>query len=289
MLFEKVVKDIKDLKIQGAENIAIQALKALTFVAVEKNTINIKTYADKLKNARPTEPMMHNLIDFYCGNLKKGFQKDLLNKLLLELKNADEKISNYASVRILSKKKYYTHCHSSTVIKTFERARLIEKKVFEVHNTETRPLFQGRITATELAKMGVKVKHFIDSAARLAIKDCSAIFLGADAILNDGKVINKIGSEFIAEIAEEKEIPVYIVASKWKFANMNSKKYADTIEQRSPDEVWKPNFKGSENVVVNNPAFEMIKPKVITAIITELGIMDPLTAVIELKKDLKKN
>lgn len=286
-MFNKVVKDIKELKIQGAQNIAVQALKALAKIAIEKNTTSLKIYADKLKNSRPTEPMMHNLINHYCKKVVKGEQKTLLNLMLKEIKESDNKISQYASARILNKKKYYTHCHSTTVVKAFERAKKIEKKDFEIHNTETRPLFQGRKTAKELAELGIKVTHYIDSAARVALKDCDAIFLGADAILTDGKVINKIGSEFIAEIAEDKEIPVYIVASKWKFANMNSKKYAKTIEYRDSDEIWKPKFKDSKNIKIQNPAFEMINTNVITAIITELGIMDPKTAVIELKKAMR--
>ena len=55
-------------------------------------------------------------------------------------------------------------------------------KKFEVYNTETRPKFQGRITATELAKLGIPVTHYIDSAARLAIKQTDMMLIGCDAI-----------------------------------------------------------------------------------------------------------
>ena len=57
-------------------------------------------------------------------------------------------------------------------------------------------------------------------------------------MLADGKVVNKIGSEVIAELAYDREVPVYVLANSWKFVDMVSDAYKDKLEQRDPDEVW---------------------------------------------------
>ena len=140
-------------------------------------------------------------------------------------------------------------------------------KKFEVFNTETRPLLQGRKTAKELAKSGIKVTMVVDSAARDAIKNSDVMIIGADAVLSDGSVINKIGSGLFSQIAHDFKKQVYIAADSWKFSRKNVK-----IEERAYGEIWK---KAPESVKIKNPAFERIEPKYITGIISELGILRP--------------
>ena len=160
----------------------------------------------------------------------------------------------------------FTHCHSTSVVQALIHAKRKGKK-FEVCNTETRPLFQGRKTAKELKKAGIKVTMFVDSAAATAIekedsKDkihADLVLFGTDAILKKG-VINKIGSGMFAEIAYRNNIPVYILADSWKYAKKIK------LEQRNSGEVW-----NTKKVLIKNPAFELIKRRYITGIISELG------------------
>ena len=111
---------------------------------------------------------------------------------------------------------------------------------------------------------------FVDSALGVALsreqgtKKVDKIFLGADAILKKG-VINKVGSEVIAQIAKNQKIPVYIVADSWKFTNKKT-----PIENRKLNEVWD---KAPKNIKIKNPAFEFIQKKYIKAIISELGTL----------------
>ena len=161
----------------------------------------------------------------------------------------------------------YTHCHSSTVTQILTEANKLGKD-FEVHNTETRPLFQRRTTAKELAKSGIKVTHYLDSAARLALKKSDMMMIGCDAITTD-KVINKIGSELISERAYKYEIPLYVCTHSWKFDPLSVKGYEEAIEQRHALEVWKNTPK---NVIIDNHAFEQIDPTLCTGIISELGV-----------------
>lgn len=265
--FLKVVKDIEEIKIQGARNVAGYALYAyLLSPTAEAMSI--------LKKARPTEPMLINVLD----RLKKGEDH---NEILNHFFYAQEKINEYVIKIIKNKDVIFTHCHSTNVVKSLIYAHKNKKKI-EVYNTETRPLFQGRKTARHLSKAGIKVTTFIDSAVGVALaqeggtKKVTKIFLGSDALVKDG-IINKIGSEVIARLAKEEKIPLYIVADSWKFS-----KKKIPIENRKLNEVWD---KAPKNIRIKNPAFEFVPKKYIKGIITELGLMKYDTFV---KRMMKK-
>ena len=65
--------------------------------------------------------------------------------------------------------------------------------------------------------MDIKVFHFVDSAARYALKNADIFFFGADAIQSDGRIINKIGTEMLLEVAHKYDIPSYCCSVPWKF------------------------------------------------------------------------
>lgn len=241
--FNKIVNDIKNLKIQGAKEIAKKAVYAYSLVPTEKSR-------KKLLSLRPTEPLLENVLRKKYSEVLKHFEfvQDKINKKVLKLiKNRDV---------------IFTHCHSSTVVNALIYAKKKGRK-FEVYNTETRPLFQGRKTFRELRKSKVKVTMFVDSAARIAMlgkqggKKVDKVFLGADALQKNG-VVNKVGSAMFARIAFENKIPVYVLADSWKYSSKKVK-----LEKRGFREVWN-RFRGIEN-----PAFEFIEKKFIRKVVTE--------------------
>ena len=248
--FNKIIKDIKEIKIQGAINIAKASLKAYSLIPE-------KSSKKKLIDSRPTEPMMQNVLKI-AESGKISFKK-----LLKHFDEAQEKINKNCLKLIKNKEIIFTHCHSTNVSGALIYAKKKGKR-FEVYNTETRPLFQGRRTAKELRKAGIKVTMFIDSALGVALKDADIIFLGADALLKNG-IINKIGSGVISKTAKQEKIPVYIVADSWKFT-----KRKISIEQRSLNEVWD---KAPKNIKIKNPAFEFVDKKYISGIVKEFGLM----------------
>ena len=250
--FNKIAKEIKEVKIQGARNIAKKALYAYSLIPTKKSK-------EILCSLRPTEPMLINVLN--------KAEKQPYNEILKHFDETQEKINNYVSKIIKSGDVIFTHCHSTNVtgalIYTKEQG-----KNFEVYNTETRPLFQGRKTAKELKKAGIKITMFVDSALGIALsqeqgteKVCK-IFLGSDAIVKEG-IVNKVGSEVIAQIAKNQKIPVYIAADSWKFSNQKI-----PLEQRELNEVWD---KAPKKIKIKNPAFEFVPKKYIKGIISELG------------------
>ena len=255
-IFEKIAKDIREVKIQGARNIAKKAIYAYSLIPNPDSK-------RKLISIRPTEPMLVNILN--------KLEKKPYSQILNHFEEAQEKINKDVFKIIKNKDVIFTHCHSTNVVNALIYAKKNGKK-FEVYNTETRPLFQGRKTSKELAKAGIKVTQFIDSALATAIekdntKDkfySNKVFLGADALLKEG-VINKVGSKTIAEISYLHKIPVYIIADSWKFTNKKV-----PIEQRSLNEVWD---KSPKNIKIKNPAFEFVPKKYVTKIINELGVL----------------
>jgi len=258
---DKIYKDIKSVKIQGATNIAKAAIEAYS-LSPNKRT------KKKLLSLRPTEPTLSNSLN--------RLEKESKVKVLAHFKESQEKINKLIYKLIKNNSVIYTHCHSTNVSNALINSKKRGKK-FSVVSTETRPLFQGRKTAKQLSAAKIKVTAFVDAAMHEAIKEADLIFLGADAILKN-KVINKIGSQSIAELARLHKKPVYIIADSWKYSPKNVK-----IEERDFHEVWKT---APKQIKVRNPAFGGIPKEYIKKIISELGTLSYSEFIKKAKKTI---
>ncbi|ADN50222.1 S-methyl-5-thioribose-1-phosphate isomerase [Vulcanisaeta distributa] len=144
---------------------------------------------------------------------------------------------------------------------------------------ETRPWLQGaRLTVYELMADGIPVTLITDTAVGYVMYKgmVNSVMVGADRILRDGHVYNKIGTFKEAVIAHELGIPFYAIAPSSTF-DLKSRVEDVRIEERDPDEVRK--IRGvpiaPEGVPVFNPVFDVTPPKYVTALITEKGIIYP--------------
>ena len=286
MTVDSTVQDIKSLKIQGASNVAKAALKAYA------HSKNRGAAAKKLIAARPTEPMLKNLLKLAAhqspeqilgklasdadkitmfgarllAGLAKSVQSSPPTPPLANKKRQGQGVTNSWSERQRALKQrprkaisIYTHCHSSTCMKIIKAA---EPAV--VYATETRPLYQGRITARELASAGIKVEHSIDSLMATQIEKCDVVLLGADAITTDG-FYNKVGSLAVCLLASARGKPVYVCSHSLKFSEKGIE-----IEQREPSEVWN---KPPRAVTILNPAFEFVPKEFVAGVICEKGVV----------------
>ena len=292
MNWRQTAAAIKALKIQGAESIAKSALLALNEEVHKSRAKTSKQLLSQLnkarkaiESARPTEPFVRNNFSF-CFSKTQGLELRKLREQLLArirkrfvaIERNKEIIAEIGARKIADGAVVFTHCHSSTVMSILKRAKQ-EGKNFVVHNTEARPFFQGRITAEELSKEGIKVVHWVDSAARQAMKGADIALFGCDAI-TPTRIINKIGSELFAEVAHKMEIPLYVATDALKFDPRTIQGYPEEIEERSAKEVWQ---KPPKNVTIKNPAFEKIDPELVTGIISEFGIYKHQMFIEELK------
>lgn len=279
---------IKRLEVQGARNVAITAIKAIEEEAKESKAKQKGEFLRELSEAkdilfasRETEPFMRNAIRYVIHAVEKSDEKkvkelvDLISSVskqfLVNLKRSKEEIANIGSKRIHSSSKILTHCHSSTVSHMLKRAKR-EGKSFEVICTESRPVFQGRITAKEMLDAGIKTTLIVDSAVRFVMNEVDLVVVGADAITSEGNVINKIGTSVVALAASEARTPFYVVSELLKFDPLTIYGDYEKIEERSFREIWE---EPPQGLMIRNPAFDVTRRDFIHGIICEEGIISP--------------
>jgi len=279
---------IKGLEVQGARNVAIAAIEAIETLAKETKAKNKKEFLKELSEAkdilfasRETEPLMRNAVRLITRKVERSVKEgarelaeivsSASQKFLNDLEDSKEKIAEIGARRIKNDSVIFTHCHSSTVTYLLRRAKQ-EGKSFEVICTETRPVFQGRLTAKEMLESRVKTTLIVDSAARFFMNQVDFVIVGADAITSQGNVINKIGTSMIALVAHESRTPFYVVSELLKFDPATMYGDYEKIEERSPNEVWE-NL--PKNLIIRNPAFDVTRRDFIHGIICEEGIISP--------------
>jgi ribose 1,5-bisphosphate isomerase len=279
---------IRQLKVQGARNVAITAINAFEEAAREsetKTTDAFLTELSEIKNvlfaSRVTEPLMRNAVRYVIQVVESSYKtsvpelvdvvSQVTSQFLEHLERSKEKIASVGSKRISDHSRVLTHCHSSTVINILKKAKR-EGKTFEVVCTESRPVFQGRLTAKELLEAGIKTTMIVDSAVRHFMNEVDFVVVGADAITSEGNVLNKIGTSMVALAAKEARTPFYVATELLKFDPVTVLGSYERIEERSKKEVWDAPLHG---LIIRNPAFDVTRRDFIHGIICEEGIIPP--------------
>lgn len=279
---------IRRLEIQGARNVAIAAVRAIQEGAKASKTKRKEVFLMELYEAkemlfasRATEPLMRNIIRHVIHAVESSEKEtikeladvisEISNNFVENLDMSKEKIASVGAKRVSHDSIILTHCHSSTVTGMLKRAKE-EGKFFEVVCTESRPLFQGRITAEEMLKAGIKTTLIVDSAVRYFMNEVDLVVVGADALTSEGNVINKIGTSMVALAAKEARTPFYVVSELLKFDPATVSGDYEKIEERSASEVWDDPPNG---LIIRNPAFDVTRRDFIHGIICEEGIVSP--------------
>jgi len=288
MTVKETAARIKALEIQGATSIAVQAVKALgkeirnlewsqptEVLEVLNESISL------LVESRATEPMMRNGLKYIKTKIHstqwsseavlRSLVQDAERDILMMFNEAKNIMIDVGARRIEDGDTVLTHCRSSGVTSTLIRAHE-QGKDFRVLQTETRPKYQGRLTAYELVEAGIDTTMIVDSAARHYMKEIDFVLVGADAITSEGNVINKIGTSQIASAALESRVPFYVVSTLLKFDPVTIHGAYETIEERHTDEIWEDPPYGLK---ILNPAFDVTRRDYIHGLITEEGIISP--------------
>jgi ribose 1,5-bisphosphate isomerase len=294
---EVTAEKIRRIEVQGARNVAIAAIQAFQTLAEQTKA---QTKAQLLKelgdaqalfaSARETEPLMRNAMRYIIsqtqtapteniGSLRQVVTENA-DRFLKDLAASSQRAAEIGAKRIGDGSVVFTHCHSSTVTKMLAKAKT-DGVDFRVICTETRPAYQGRITAKELVGYGIDTTFIVDSAARTFMGEVDVAFVGADAITSEGNVVNKIGTSGIAVIASEARVPFYVVSELLKFDPETLHGGCEKIEQRNPSEVWP---EAPANLIVRNPAFDVTPNRYIHGVICEEGIIPPQTVLETMRK-----
>ncbi|MGH3932011.1 MAG: S-methyl-5-thioribose-1-phosphate isomerase [Pseudonocardiaceae bacterium] len=196
------------------------------------------------------------------------------------------RIAKYGLVELAGASRLLTHCNAGRLASTGVGtalapvyAKLEAGQPVEVVSCETRPLLQGgRLTAWELAEVGVPVTLITDGAAGAAISTglIDAVIVGCDRVAMNGDTVNKIGTCALAVLAHDADIPFYVAGPLSTFDPDAPDGAEMPIEHRDADEVRR--IGGSQvcaDVTVWNPAFDLTTARYVTAFITDAGVLRP--------------
>lgn len=300
---EKLWKAIKLLQVRGAPALGAAAAlgvylgirdsKAADFARFEKELEKVASF---IAASRPTARNLFWAIERVLDAARKNNNKPIavIKKLILreaqrimeEDRQACRSIGAYGCRLIKNNDTLLTICNAGilatidygTALGVIYKAKEEGKKI-KVFACETRPLLQGaRLTAWELMKKGVDVTLICDNTAASLMKEgkIKKVITGADRITSNGDAANKIGTYGLAILARMHNIPFYVAApvSTFDFTIKSGK--GIPIEQRKPEEVTTLFFKQTvapKDIKTYNPAFDVTPNDLITAIITDKGII----------------
>jgi len=296
---------IRELRIRGAPLIGVFAGYSV-YIAIKNHREQDKGKFFKflervisfLKTSRPTAINLFWALDRIKKVVYQNKSKSIKELKELILKEAEmihyedrllcRKMAENG-IRLIKKgDRILTHCNTGFLATSGEGTALgvIYKgahryKNIKVYVDETRPLLQGaRLTSWELIKRKIDVTLISDNMAAYLMQkgEIDKVFVGADRITRCGDVANKIGTYNLAVLAKYHHLPFYVVAPSTSFDLTIEKGEEIPIEQRSPDEVRKVLGKiyiSPKRVKVYNPAFDVTPCQLISAIVTDRGIIKP--------------
>lgn len=195
---------------------------------------------------------------------------DRLNRFAERLRRAPAAIARFATTHFAEagprQMRVVTLSYSSSVLVALNAIRAT--RPLAVSCSESRPALEGRRLATDLAAAGVPVTLFGDSAIAHALDDADAVMVGADAIAPLW-FLNKSGTRMLAAAAVQRGVPVYLIAARDKFVGQQ---VADGLVIRGGDatEIW---AEPPAGVDVRNPYFESTSLDLVTAVISDVGIL----------------
>jgi methylthioribose-1-phosphate isomerase len=297
-----VIDAVNSLAVRGAPAIGIAAAFGVVLAIWRADEVDRTAFLTKVNKAiedfKATRPTAKNL--FWALEQMRAVLSRNLSRPLREVKRAMlhtaqtileddiarcKKIGEYGADLLPFRANVLTHCNAGLLATGgygtalgIVRTAVGKGKKIKVYAGETRPLLQGaRLTTFELMDEGIDVTLITDSMAAYVMQKgiVNVVVVGADRISRNGDVANKIGTYGLAVLAKEHKIPFVVAAPLSTFDPDLATGEAIPIEERHPDEVRKigDRFIAPEDVPVLNPAFDVTPHHLISAIVSERGVI----------------
>ncbi len=301
----QVIEAIRMLRVRGAPAIGVTAAYGVVIAAQPVATAPRETYLSVLEQADAalfaSRPTAVNLgwalkeMQQVVRATAAGSAEHRLNSLLRRAREIEDEdramctaMGRHGAPLLAAAANVLTHCNAGALATAgdgtalsviFEAAR--RNPALHVYADETRPLWQGaRLTAWELQQNRVPCTVICDNMAASLMKQgkVDAIVVGSDRITANGDVANKIGTYSVAVLARHHGIPFYVAAPTSTFDLELASGDLIPIEQRSAAEVAEPYGirLAPAGVAIYNPAFDVTPANLVTAIVTEKGVIDPV-------------
>lgn len=303
--FEAVAQAIRQMVVRGAPAIGVSAAFGYALAAFQSTTANRQALLEDLNDAakilQASRPTAVNLVWALnrlkvVANSSIGDVDDIRRQILAEAqKIADEdiqinrKMALNGSTLIEDGDTIIHHCNTGalaavdwgTALGVIRMAHEQGKRI-HVLVDETRPRLQGsRLTAWELGQYGIPYDIITDNSAGYHLRRGGAqkVFFGADRVAANGDVANKIGTYMLALAADDNHVPAYCVAPGSTIDLETPTGDQIPIEERSPDEVLDIQLSGKvthpADASARNPAFDITPNRLVTALVTEYGVIYP--------------
>lgn len=303
---EQVFEAIRSLRVRGAPAIGCAAAYGLVIglqphAGLPRPQFDAKVteVADYLATSRPTAVNLFWALDRMRAVVPR--QPDLSVSLLLAELLAEAQaievedremcaaIGRHGAALLKDRTGVLTHCNAGGLATAGDGTALAvifaaaaEGKTLQVFADETRPLLQGaRLTAWELQQRAVPVTLICDNMAGWVMHEgkVQAVIVGADRITANGDAANKIGTYSVALLAKAHGIPFYVAAPTSTFDLSLATGAQIPIEQRASKEITHGFGKQTapDGISVYNPAFDVTPAGLIAALITEKGLIQPVT------------
>ena len=293
---DDVIHAIRTLQVRGAPAIGVAAAMGLVAALYHSAGTNgplartqLATTVERLIAARPTAVNLAWAVKRMLASVAHAFDDELLLVLRAEAQRIHDedvamcrRIGEAGVPLIVNGAHVLTHCNAGALATVGIGTALAPLycahelgRTLHVYADETRPLRQGaRLTAWELARVGIAVTVLPDSAAASLLRDgrISLVIVGADRIAANGDVANKIGTYPLALAARAHAVPFY-VAAPWSTVDAHTHNGAAIpIEHRAAEEL----APLPSGVGTYNPAFDVTPARLITGYITDRGVItDP--------------
>jgi methylthioribose-1-phosphate isomerase len=278
----EVAESIRSMVVRGAPAIGVAAAFGMALAKMRREDLQVA--AMELKQSRPTAVNLAWAVD---RMLRANGAVSEAEAIFREDIEANHRIGRFGSELLGTRATVLTHCNAGALATAgygtalgVIRSAIEQGKQIAVFADETRPYLQGaRLTAWELQQEGIDVTLITDSMAGhfFQQKKFDAVIVGADRIAANGDTANKIGTYTVAVLANAHAVPFYVAApfSTIDMATQNGD--AIPIEERSAAEVTDIGATriAPDGISVRHPAFDVTPARLITAIITDRGVLRP--------------
>ncbi len=282
---DDIEEAIKTLAVRGAPAIGVFGAYGIALLrSTTRNDDEFRASVERVRHARPTAVNLAWAVDRVTHSDDMLAEAQAIHREQIAI---DKAIADAGLDVIAKNAKILTHCNTGpiatagggTALGVIIHAARAGKKP-HVFVDETRPLLQGgRLTYFELAHANVDATLQVDAAAAIAMqrKGIDLVIVGADRIARNGDTANKIGTYGLAVLAAHHGIPFYVAAPRSTFDFSIENGEAIHIEERRPEEVtsFGPATVAMSGAHVYNPAFDVTPGHLVTAFITEYGVVKP--------------
>jgi len=298
---EQIADAIRTMVVRGAPAIGVAAAMGLALAAVHSKMTRLPDFMKEMQSTaallRSTRPTAVNLFWGIDRVMKRAASastvreaKEAASAEVKAMEDEDvevnRKLGRIGADLISDGDTVLTQCNAGALATVgygtalgVVRAAVEQGKLVKVLVPETRPALQGaRLTAFELVRDRIACTLLSDTAVGYMMSqgrvDCAIV--GADRITKDGFVFNKIGTYQEAVLAKRHGVPFYPAAPRSTF-DLSRTHEGVTIEERGAEEVVEIRGKriAPKGIPVANPAFDMTPPELVTAVITDRGLVRP--------------